>query len=522
MVTPNEKLANALVVLRRLTKGGGKIVSTADIGRLDRERLTRAGYLTPVTAGWLMLSSPDDAPGDTTFWNASYWEFIGRYLNERFGREWAIGPHSSIPLLAGNMAVPAQLLIHAPGANNQSLSLPGNRSIFTYRATLGDTGIVESDGLRMFALADALADAPPLTWAEHRNDIVALLGAASSPAELLSPLLDKGRVKAASRLAGAFCLLGRDDFSIRIVDTMKRADYDVRVDRDPFTGSVPISLKDVRPVTPVVTRIRLMWAQMRDDVIACFPAAPPLAFEAAAFLKDVDDAYVSDAYHSLSIEGYQVSEELIERVRRGDFKPETTTSDKDQRNAMAAKGYWQAFQAVRTVVASILSGEAPAMLAEREHQNWYQIMFEPSVRAGILKPSFLIGYRIHPVYLRGSMHVPTQHQVVPDAMAAFFECLHGENDARVRAVLGHLVFTFIHPFPDGNGRTGRFLMNAMLASGRYPWTVIPVSRRGEYMAALEAASVQGDIKPFACLVAGIVGRKHKPEIPKVDLRKPQG
>jgi hypothetical protein len=42
------------------------------------------------------------------------------------------------------------------------------------------------------------------------------------------------------------------------------------------------------------------------------------------------------------------------------------------------------------------------------------------------------------------------------------------------------------------------------------------------MAAPEAPSVQGDIKPFACFVAGIVGRKHKPEIPKVDVLKPQG
>lgn len=57
---------------------------------------------------------------------------------------------------------------------------------------------------------------------------------------------------------------------------------------------------------------------------------------------------------------------------------------------------------------------------------------------------------------------------------------------------------------DGNGRMGRFLMNAMLASGGYPWTVIPVEARDRYMEALEMASVEQDIKPFAEFVAWLV------------------
>jgi hypothetical protein len=51
---------------------------------------------------------------------------------------------------------------------------------------------------------------------------------------------------------------------------------------------------------------------------------------------------------------------------------------------------------------------------------------------------------------------------------------------------------------------GRFLMNVMLAAGGYPWTVIPVERRSEYMAALEAASVESNIEPFAEFLGGLV------------------
>lgn len=47
-------------------------------------------------------------------------------------------------------------------------------------------------------------------------------------------------------------------------------------------------------------------------------------------------------------------------------------------------------------------------------------------------------------------------------------------------------------------------MNVMLASGGYPWTVIPVEKRNEYMQCLETASVNGDIRPFATFSAGLV------------------
>jgi Fic family protein len=99
------------------------------------------------------------------------------------------------------------------------------------------------------------------------------------------------------------------------------------------------------------------------------------------------------------------------------------------------------------------------------------------------------------------MHVPPNVEAVRDLMPAFFDLLKEEKEASVRVVLGHFVFVYIHPYPDGNGRIGRFLMNAMLASGGYPWTVVPLKLRDQYMQALEQASAGEDIKPFAKLIA---------------------
>jgi Fic family protein len=91
-------------------------------------------------------------------------------------------------------------------------------------------------------------------------------------------------------------------------------------------------------------------------------------------------------------------------------------------------------------------------------------------------------------------------------MPVFFDLLREESDPAVRVVLGHFIFVYIHPYMDGNGRMGRFLMNAMLAAGGYPWTVIPVESRDEYMQALEQASVHQNIEPLTEFLASLVDK----------------
>lgn len=51
---------------------------------------------------------------------------------------------------------------------------------------------------------------------------------------------------------------------------------------------------------------------------------------------------------------------------------------------------------------------------------------------------------------------------------------------------------------------GRFLMNALMAAGGFPWTIVPFERRLDYMSSLEAASVNHDIEPFAEFVGSLL------------------
>jgi hypothetical protein len=176
-------------------------------------------------------------------------------------------------------------------------------------------------------------------------------------------------------------------------------------------------------------------------------------------------------------------------------------------------------QAVQNSVGRVLKRENPGVVADEDHGTWYRELFAASVTAGLLKPADLAGYRNSQVYIRKSMHVPLNSDAVRDAMPVFFELLREDAHPAVRVVLGHFVFVYIHPYMDGNGRVGRFLMNLILASGGYPWTVIPVEERKIYMEALEKASVGEDIVPFAAFLAGLVKKglagEPLPAVPKV-------
>ena len=185
-------------------------------------------------------------------------------------------------------------------------------------------------------------------------------------------------------------------------------------------------------------------------------------------MKRVEEVYVTDAYHSLSIEGYRVSPALIERVRGGNWNPDTDERDREHRNALAARGYWLAYQAVEKSLRRVLQGENPGMVADEDHSAWYREMFSPSITAGLLRAADLAGYRNGPVFIRRSMHVPPSREAVRDAMPVLFEMLADETEPSVRVVLGHFIFVYIHPDIDGNGRIGRFLMNVMPARRRLP------------------------------------------------------
>lgn len=496
MATPSEKLAQSLEVLHTLQKRGVVAIRSSDLTRTHRERLLKGGFLQEVMKGWYISSRPNEAPGDSTAWYASYWDFCAAYLHERFGAEWCLSPEQSLLLHVGIQTVSRQLLVRAPKARNNVTRLAYETSLLEVRSALPDEkDTVEINGLRMFSLPAALVACSPGFFTQNPTDARAALSMLRDSSEVLARLLDGGHSTIAGRLAGGFRNIGRARIADEMIGTLRAAGYDVR-ENDPFETLTPVILS-ARETSPYANRIRLLWQAMRGPVLERFPAAPGIPRDINKYLKQVEDVYATDAYHSLSIEGYLVSPDLIERVRKGDWNPDSNEDDRNQRSAMAARGYWQAFQAVQQSVKKVLNGENPGVIADEDHRGWFRELFAPSVTVGILQPADLAGYRNGQVYIRHSMHVPPAREAVRDLMPTLFELLRDESEPAVRVVLGHFMFVYIHPYMDGNGRMGRFLMNVMLAAGGYPWTVIPVEERDTYMASLEEASVNQNIVPFA-------------------------
>jgi fido (protein-threonine AMPylation protein) len=502
--TPNEKLAESLAALQALQQGGHRVFRSAQISRTHRDRLLQNGFLREVIKGWVMSSSPSARDGDSTPWYASFWEFCASYCQDRFADAWHLSPEQSLLLHAENTVIPTQIVVYASRGTNHTMNLLFGTSLYDLKQAdmQSASDVSVRDELRLFSPATALVRAPEPFFARNPIEAQVVLAGVRDASDVLRLLLNGGHTAKAGHLAGAFRRIGRPEIADEIVSTMKSAGYDVR-ESDPFAAEHTFG---VLPATasPIVGRMQAMWESMRVGVIASFPKAPGLPKNKKEYLHAVDDIYKSDAYHSLSIEGYTVSAALIERVQQGDWNPDNHDNDRQNRDALAARGYWQAFEKVKETVTAVIAGGNAGALSRTSHREWYRELFQPCVTAGLINAGALAGYRNDAVYLRTSRYVPPRWEAVRDAMPALFDLLENEPEASVRAVLGHWMFGYIHPYPDGNGRMARFLMNVMLASGGYPWTVIRVEDRNAYLSALDRASIDMNIAPFAEFIAARV------------------
>lgn len=509
MAAPSDKLAESLALLKKMQDEGRIAIRATELSRTHRERLLKNGFIREVMRGWYIAARPDEPPRESTAWYAAFWGFCAQYLTARFGTDWCLNPEQSLSLHTGDWTVPKQLLVRSSKGGNKPTAMPYGTSMFDLRLAVPPAKDTElKEGLRVFSLPVALLNCAAAQYAAKPVEMRAALAMVKDASEVLSHLLAGGHSKVAGRLAGAFRNIGRARIADDIVASMVAAGYTV-AETNPFVDSQHIAL-GTREISPYINRLTMMWARMREDVLKDFPPSPGIKKNIASYLKHIEEVYVNDAYNSLSIEGYRVSADLIERVRSGNWNPDSIKGDQDHRDALAARGYWQSFQSVKRSIEHVLRKQNAGSIAERDHAIWYRELFGPSVTAGIIKPADLAGYRNGPVYIRRSMHSPPRPEAVRDLMPTFFELLQQEREPAVRIVLGHFIFVWIHPYFDGNGRMGRFLMNVMLASGGYPWTIVPLDKRNEYMSALESASVDQDIKPFAMFLAGLLDHRNKP------------
>ena len=337
MATPAEKLASSLEILQALQEQGIVAIRSSALTRTHRERLVKNGFLQEVMKGWYTPSRPDEAAGESTAWYASFWEFCAAYLEARFSDNWSLSPQQSLSIHAENWNVPGQLLVRTKRGDNKPVALPHDTSLFIFRGALpAPEQCIVNQGLRLYSLPAALIATGPTTFRQLPTDMRVALAMIQDASEVLTLLLEGGHSKVAGRLAGAFRNIGNDKVADQIIKTMRTADFKVQ-EEDPFEAAATYQ-PPPRERSPYVNRLRLMWQEMREQITSNFPEPPGLPADPEHYLKYIDDIYVTDAYNSLSIEGYRVSPELIERVRSGDWNPANDEDDRQRRGALAARG----------------------------------------------------------------------------------------------------------------------------------------------------------------------------------------
>ena len=74
------------------------------------------------------------------------------------------------------------------------------------------------------------------------------------------------------------------------------------------------------------------------------------------------------------------------------------------------------------------------------------------------------GYRKVQVFITGTEYIPPEPEKVPNLMNYFiYNYNHDEQDIFLKIATYHIEFERIHPFEDGNGRTGRLLLNFLIS-----------------------------------------------------------
>ncbi len=116
-------------------------------------------------------------------------------------------------------------------------------------------------------------------------------------------------------------------------------------------------------------------------------------------------------------------------------------------------------------------------------------------------------YREVQVYIRGRRWMPPKSKEVPNEMKTLLTW-YSKNKNKLHPLIVasyfHIAFETIHPFVDGNGRTGRLLMNFILHKYGYPMINIPHKIKFDYYEALHKAQIEGNLRHFIELMIKIL------------------
>ena len=223
--------------------------------------------------------------------------------------------------------------------------------------------------------------------------------------------------------------------------------------------------------------------QKRECYRQALPSIPALTLQSYELAFEVEYTHNSNA-----IEGNTLTLMETKLVLEDAISP----GGKSLREIYEAVNHQKAYRYVKACIAR----NEP--LSEKIVKDIHAILMENILVGGV--------YRNVDVYISGAQHTPPSPNEMYRQVKDFYADLGWKAQALDPIALAawtHAEFVRIHPFPDGNGRTSRLLMNyQLLAQGFAPVSVAKEDRL-DYYNALEAYAVDGDLAPFTEMVAAL-------------------
>ena len=199
---------------------------------------------------------------------------------------------------------------------------------------------------------------------------------------------------------------------------------------------------------------------------------------------------VEYTYNSNAIEGNTLTLRETDLVLRG-----LTIDQKPLKDHMEAVGHKEAFDYVRELV------KENAPLTESVIKQIHSLVLaDKKDDRGV--------YRRIPVRIMGAHHEPVQPYLIgPKMEQLLLDYAASEAHIVTKLARFHIEFEGIHPFIDGNGRTGRLLVNLELMKAGYPPIDIKFTDRVAYYDAFEAYHVRHDLSAMEGLFAGYINAR---------------
>ena len=203
-----------------------------------------------------------------------------------------------------------------------------------------------------------------------------------------------------------------------------------------------------------------------------------------------EDFAIEYTYNSNAIEGNTLTLRETDMVLRG-----LTVDKKPLKEHLEAIGHKEAFDYVSELVKE--NAELSESIIKNIH---YLVLADKREDRGV--------YRRVPVRIMGAAHEPVQPYIIEPKLNELLQN-YAESDEHIITKLArfHIEFEGIHPFIDGNGRTGRLLVNLELMKAGFPPIDIKFTDRAAYYSAFDEYHLRHNLSAMENLFASYVNRR---------------